>query len=460
MKNIAKKTLSGSSPDQLLEYELTPIADLQSAERNARDHGPSQLDALADSVTAFGIINPVIIDGRNRIIAGHGRVKAAKLAGRTTIATLRVTHLSDSEARLYAIADNRTAERSTWDEHALALELQDLRIEAPELDLSLSGFEHPKIELKIASLNQSSWSDLDHVPEKEEGAEPITRLGDIWLFAEGEHRLACGDSTSPETIGSLMGSDIVDLVATDYPYNLQAHEYSGKGKHSHASFGMAAGEMSREQFTNFLANSGAAVLPHLRSGALLYGFMDWRHIADLLAAGDRLGFELKNLVVWDKGKGGMGALYRSAHELIAVFKHGKGPHTNNVMLGKHGRDRHNIWRYAGMNRFGGARDRALAIHATVKPVEMLCDLLLDASNHGDVVFDGFGGSGSTLIAAQKLGRRARLVELDPKYCDTAIRRFISAFESEPVEQSSGLTFSEVITQRRGSSAPGEAHDDR
>ena len=455
MKKLAKKALNGSASDQLLQYELTPIADLHSAERNARDHGPSQIDALADSVTAFGIINPVIIDGRNRIIAGHGRVEAAKLAGKTSIATLRVTHLNESEARPYAIADNRTAERSTWDERALALELQDLRIVAPELDLSLSGFEHPKIELKIASLNQSSWSDLDHVPDNEEAEEPITRPGDIWIFTEGEHRMACGDSTSPETIGSLMGSDVVDVIATDYPYNLEAQEYSGKGKHIHESFGMAAGEMSPAQFTDFLTSSGEAVLPYLRSGALVYGFMDWRHIADLLAAGDRLRFELKNLVVWDKGKGGMGSLYRSAHELIAVFKHGKGPHTNNVMLGKHGRDRHNIWRYAGMNRFGGARDRALAIHATVKPVEMLCDLLLDASNHGDVVFDGFGGSGSTLIAAHKMGRRARLVELDPKYCDTAIRRFINAFGSEPVEQSSGAPFSEVIAQRRGSAAPGE-----
>lgn len=167
--------------------------------------------------------------------------------------------------------------------------------------------------------------------------------------------------------------------------------------------------------------------------------MDWKHIADLLAEGNHLGFELKNLVVWDKGKGGMGALYRSAYELIAVFKHG--------------RDRHNIWRYAGMNRFGAGRDRALSLHATVKPVELLYDLLVDASNHGDIVFDGFGGSGSMLIAAHKMGRKARLVELEPRYCDVAIQRYIDAFASELVERGSGLSFSELAARRRGRSPP-------
>jgi DNA modification methylase len=447
MNSPVKSTARAAAPDRLLQYELTPIADLTAAVRNAREHGPSQIDALAESVDAFGIINPVIIDGENRIVAGHGRVEAAKRAGRTAIATLRVEHLTPAELRLYAIADNRIAERSTWDESALALELQDLRIEAPDLDLSLSGFEHPKIEIKIASLDQSSWSDLDKVPEPPTAEEAVTRKGDIWDFSQADHSLACADSTSTETVASLLRGDIVDLVATDFPYNLAGDEYSGKGKHQHGSFAMAAGEMSRDQFTDFLANGLTAVSSHLRSGALIYGFMDWKHIADLLAAGDRLAFELKNIVVWDKGKGGMGALYRSAHELIAVFKHGKGPHTNNIMLGKHGRDRHNIWRYAGMNRFGGARDRALALHATVKPVQLLCDLLLDASNHGDIVFDGFGGSGSMLIAAQKMGRRARLVELDPKYCDVAIQRFINAFGEEPVERSSGMPFAAVAAQR-------------
>ncbi len=428
----------------LLPYELTAIADLKPAERNARKHSKSQVAALARSLSEFGMVSPVIIDAHNRILAGHGRVEAAKKLGETTVPTLRVD-LTDGKARLYALADNRIAEQSAWDEEARSEEFRELRIEIPELDLTLSGFEHPEIEWAIASLEQTDWSDLDWADEDEAG-EPVTRVGDLWEFPSG-HSLGCGDSSDPSTVAVVVGDDQVRLVEEDFPYNLKAKEYSGKGRHRHGDFQMAGGEMSASEFPSFLARSFAAIKPHLVDGALLYGFMDWKHIRDLLDAGERSEFELKNLVVWDKGKGGMGALYRSAHELIAVFKHGAAPHVNNVMLGKHGRDRHNVWRYAGMNRFGAGRDRALALHATVKPVEMICDLMLDASRPGDVVFDGFCGSGTTLIAAEKLGRRARTIELDPHYCDVAIERFKRAFGEEPFERRTGLTFSGLAAQR-------------
>lgn len=449
-KNESPLPLPGNG---LLKYELTPIELLKPAARNARDHGKAQLAALESSLTAFGVISPVITDSSNRIVAGHGRVEAAKQAGLTMIPTLRIDHLSEAELRLYALADNRIAERSTWNETARAEEFRELRLEMPDLDLTLSGFEHPVIELAIASLEQTDWSDLDKLPEKVPD-NPVTRLGDIWDYQNG-HTLVCGDSTRPETVATTVNGETVRLVEEDFPYNLRAKEYSGKGKHQHGDFQMAAGEMNQGQFRDFLSRSFAAVLPHLADGALLYGFMDWKHISDLIEVGDRSSFELKNIVVWDKGKGGMGALYRSAHELVAVFKHGKGPHTNNIMLGKHGRDRHNIWRYAGMNRFGRGRDRALSLHGTVKPVEMICDLLLDASKPGDVVFDGFSGSGTTLIAAEKMGRRAKVIELDPQYCDVAINRFVQAFGEEPIERRTGLTFSGSADQRFGSPATEE-----
>lgn len=430
---------------QLLQYELTPIDSLKSAERNARVHSKSQLAALTKSLGAFGMVSPVIIDADNCILAGHGRVEAAKGLGETHVPTLRAAHLSGTQSRLFALADNRIAERSTWDETVRAEEFRDLRLEVPNLDLTLSGFEHPVIELAIAGLEQTDWSDLDQVDERDT-PEIVARVGDVWDFDAG-HVLVCGDSTSAETVTTAVGDDRVRLVAEDFPYNLRAKEYSGKGRNQHDDFQMGAGEMNRTEFRSFLTRSFAAIMPHLVEGALLYGFMDWKHVSDLVEAGDRSQFELKNIVVWDKGKGGMGALYRSAHELIAVFKHGKGPHTNNIMLGKHGRDRHNIWRYAGMNRFGAGRDRALSLHATVKPVEMICDLMLDASNPGDVVFDGFSGSGTTLVAAEKMERRAKVVELDPRYCDVAITRFQRAFGQEPVERQSGLTFSQAAEQR-------------
>ncbi len=439
--------------ERLLPYELTPIELLRPAERNARDHGPAQLAALENSLSAFGMISPVIRDADNRIVAGHGRVEAAKRAGLNSIPTLRVDHLSEQELRLYALADNRIAERSTWNETARAEEFRELRLETPDLDLTLSGFEHPTIEFAIASLEQTDWSDLDKPPSAMRSVT-ISQLGDNWDYANG-HTLVCGDSTNPETVAAAVRGEIVQLVEQDAPYNLRAAEYSGKGKHQHGDFAMGAGEMGKEEFRAFLTGSYEAVKPHLADGALIYGFMDGKHIGDLLEAGDRAGFELKTIVVWDKGKGGMGSLYRSAHELIAVSKHGKAPHINNIMLGKHGRDRHNIWRYPGMNSFGRGRDRALSIHATVKPVEMICDLLLDVSRPGDVVFDGFSGSGTTLIAAEKMGRRAKVIELDPHYCDVAIERFLQAFGEEPVNRRTGLTFSEVSVQR---AAPSQGED--
>lgn len=246
-----------------------------------------------------------------------------------------------------------------------------------------------------------------------------------------------------------MADERATLVATDHPYNLRARDYSGNGKKKHRDFAMGAGEMSRNAFTNFLASSLQAVIPHLAPGAMIYAFMDWKHVRELIAAGDTSGLELLNICVWDKGKGGMGAFYRSAHELVCVFKHGAGPHKNRIQLGRHGRDRTNIWRYEGMNSFARGREQALGMHATVKPVQMICDLLLDASDRHDIVFDGFGGSGTTLIAAEKTGRVCRMVELDPVYCDTIIDRFQRAFGIGAIHAGLGLSFADVLALRSG-----------
>lgn len=435
-----------------LPYEMTPIHLLKGADNNARKHSDAQLTALKNSMAEFGMPSPIIINADYQIVAGHGRWEAAKLLGWTSAPTVRIEHLSPEQQRLFALADNRIAELSTWDETKRAEEFRALRLEMPDLDLTLSGFAHPEIELDIAGLEQTAWSDLDKQPDQIP-SKPITQLGDIWDF-EGGHTLVCGDSTQADTVAAAVNGETIQLVEEDLPYNLRARDYSGNGKHHHGDFEMAGGEMHGHEFIDFMARSFKAVLPHCKDGALVYGFMDWRHIGQLLSAGERVGFDLKNLVVWDKGKGGMGSLYRSAHELIAVFKHGKAPHINNVMLGKYGRDRHNIWRYAGMNRFGKGRDKALALHGTVKPVELICDLMLDASNKDDVIFDGFGGSGTSLIAAHHLERRAKLIELSPRYCDVAIERFHNAFDSEPTERRTGLTFSQLTEVRVAKPAGG------
>lgn len=437
-------------------YETVPLGWIKLAKRNARKHPASQIDALVASMQASGAISPPIVDENYRLIAGEGRYLALKKIGVATVEVMVVRHLTDEQKRAYAIADNRLAEKSSWDWSALELELHDLTFEMPDLDLTVTGFNHAQIEQMVAKLDQVSWSDLDQPVEPEADAVAITRLGDKWDF-EGGSALVCGDSIDRHVVWKVMGEDRAQMVETDPPFNRDTKTYSGKGRHQHGNFAVGHGEFDRRGFISFLRASIAAIQPHLVDGALLDVFMDWQHIHELLEAGMEQELELKNLLVWDKGKAGMGSLYRSGHELIALFKHGTAPHINNIMLGKNGRDRSNVLRYAGMNSFGGGRDKALSMHPTSKPTQLLADLMLDVTHPGDVIYDGFGGSGSTLIAAHKMERQARLIELSPVYCDTIIERFIRAFGSEPVLAETGQPFAEVRAERLAEQAKEVTH---
>lgn len=434
---------SGNSPT----YEIVEVGRLKPAKRNARKHSDAQIDKVENSMREFSQIQAIIVDGDYRIVAGHARWEAAKRLGLTRVAILKVEHLSEDKLRAYAIADNRIAELSTWDEEILAVEFSELEVALPDLTLSVTGFELPRIDRLTTKLEQSSWSDLDDVPEPATEDPPITSAGDIWDFA-GYSVLGCGSSTDAGFVAEVVGSEQVAAVATDAPYNLKASEYSGNGRQRHGDFLQGGGEMSVEEFSAFLTAAIAAVRVLLVPGALLYMFMDWKHVRELLGAADQNGLMLLNICIWDKGKGGMGGFYRSAHEMVFVFRHGDSRHNNRIQLGRHGRDRTNLWRYEGMNRFGRGRDRALAMHSTVKPMEMICDLLLDSTENGDIIFDGFAGSGTTLIGATKLGRRARVIELDPHYCDVIIHRYVAAFGTEPMHRELGLSFSEVAALRQ------------
>lgn len=455
MKNVQKAPACTSHHlGGVATYKLVRINDLKPAHRNARTHDKTQIGALVESIKTFGAINPIIVDSSGRIVAGHARWEAAKLLKLDTVPILSVEHLSPDELRLYAIADNRIAERAGWDESILAIEFGELEIACPEISLSVSGFELPKIDLMCSKEAQECWTDLDKEVERLT-TRAVSQIGDVWLLGD-RHRLLCGDSTDASAIAQLMAGETITLVATDPPYNLPAKAYSGKGRNKHPDFAMGAGEMSREGFTRFLAKSVGGAIPHLDPGALVYVFMDSKHVREVVGAGDVNNLELLNILVWDKGKGGMGSFYRSGHELIFLFKHGTAPHKNRIQLGRNGRDRTTLWRYEGMNSFARGRDRALAMHATVKPVQMICDLLLDASDRNDVVFDGFGGSGTTLIAAEKTGRRSRIIELDGGYCDTIIQRYRDAFGGQVTHAALELSFADVAALRN--LADGEASD--
>ena len=430
-------------------------AVLQPRATNPRTHSKKQIRQIAASIERFGFNNPVLIDSRGRIVAGHGRVEAAKLLGLNYVPTIRLEDLTDDEIRAYVIADNKLAENAGWNRELLAIELQGLFELDIDFDVTITGFAVPEIDILIGELDADEEDDpADEVPAVGDGP-PVTRPGDIWCI--GKHRLICGDSTNPNTFARLLDGAEAQMVFTDPPYNVPIDGHvSGLGKVKHREFAMASGEMTEAEFTTFLATVFQNQAGHSADGAIHFICSDWRHLGEILAAGKSAYSELKNLCVWTKTNGGMGSLYRSQHELVFVFKAGTAPHINNVELGKHGRYRTNVWSYAGLNSFGKDRDAELALHPTVKPVKLVADAILDCSKRGGIVLDPFAGSGTTLVAAEKTGRRGYGIELDPQYCDVIIRRLAGAFKVEAIHTETGETFSEIERQRTVESSPPES----
>jgi DNA modification methylase len=255
----------------------------------------------------------------------------------------------------------------------------------------------------------------------------------------------------------LMGNSRADLVFTDPPYNVAIDgNVCGLGAVKHREFAFASGEMSQTQFTGFLSDTLGNIGRVMRDGAIAFVCMDWRHMGELLAAGEAAFTELKNLVVWNKTNGGMGAFYRSKHELIFVFKQGTAAHTNSFGLGETGRYRTNVWDYAGISSISAGRAEELAMHPTVKPVALIADAIRDCSRRGEIVLDGFGGSGSTLIAAEKTGRSARVIEYDPIYCDTIVRRWELFTGKKAALAGTEQLFDDVDEERNGPTVAAEA----
>ena len=408
-----------------LEVNQLSVDSLRPYSRNARTHSQKQIAQIAASIRTFGFNNPVLIDEDGVIIAGHGRVAAAKSLGIDSVPVIRLEHMSEAQKRAYILADNKLAEKAGWDREILAIELQNLILIDLDFDISITGFEMPEIDVLISASEAPppKVDPLDHVPAVAE--VPVTRLGDIWQI--GPHRLICGNSLDAATYARLLDGERAQMVFTDPPYNVPIDGHvSGLGAKRHREFAMAAGEMSEAEFTAFLESVFAQLVDASADGAIHFVCMDWRHMGEVLAAARGSYAELKNLCVWSKTNGGMGSLYRSQHELVFVFKAGTAPHINNVELGKHGRYRTNVWQYVGANAFSATRDDDLAMHPTVKPVALVADAILDCSKRKGIVLDAFAGSGTTLVAAHKTGRRGYGIELDPLYCDVIVRRLSKA----------------------------------
>jgi DNA modification methylase len=411
-------------PEHCTQLVERLVASLKPYPGNARTHSKKQVRQIADSIKRFGFTNPVLVSDEGEIIAGHGRVEAARLLGITHVPTLALSHLSAAERRAYVLADNKLALNAGWDRDILAIELQALTDMA--FDIEVTGFSLAEVDLLLdgASDARTDGSDLseDALPAVRSDNLAVTQAGDVWQL--GRHRLMCGDTQRLADITKLMDGDTADLLFTDPPYNVKIDGHvCGLGSISHREFAFASGEMSAEAFTQFLTTTLGHAAAVLKDGAIAFVCMDWRHMRELQDAGAAVFTEFKNLIVWNKTNGGMGSFYRSKHELIFVFKKGMAPHTNSFGLGDTGRYRTNVWDYPGVSSMGKDRATELAMHPTVKPVALIADALRDCSKRGEIILDCFAGSGSTLIAAQMTGRRARLLEYDPLYCDTIIRRW-------------------------------------
>ena len=424
-----------------MKMETVLVSALRPYPKNARIHSKKQIRQIAKSIEKFGFNNPVLVDDDNQIIAGHGRAEAAKLLNISKVPTVRLSHLSDDEKRAYILADNRLAEKAGWDREIVLTELQHL-VEIG-FDLDLTGFEAAEVDLFMSDLSDEQAKE-DAAPAYAKGPV-VSRPGDLWFL--GKHVLFCGDARDARSYSRLL-REPADFVFTDPPYNVPIDGHvSGLGRIRHENFAMGCGEMTVEGFTAFLKGVFEQLCRRSKNGSIHQVCMDWRHMREMLDAGSTVYTELKNLCVWAKTNAGMGSFYRSRHELIFVWKNGDAPHTNNFELGQHGRSRSNVWDYEGVNSFHAARQEELSMHPTVKPVALVADAIKDCSKRGDVVLDPFVGSGTVLIAAERTGRCARALEIDPGYVDVAIRRW-QTFTGKPALLAPlDETFEELAEQR-------------
>lgn len=451
--NEPSNTLSLPITDLKIGY-LAP-GDIKPAPRQLRSHAKTKLTKLKANIQRFGVIVPILISANREIIDGHAVWQACQELGLPTIPTVMLDRLTEAEQSALRIALGRLPQLAEWDEAALKKEFEILY--SLDIDLApLTGFETPQIDYFMMVSDAPREADAtDELPAMDPDTPPITRVGDLWIFSGG-HRLLCGDAREAASYAALLAGEKAQMVCADLPYGcpIEGH-VSGLGKVKHKNFVMGAGEMSEPELLAFFTDIFRQLAEHTIDGAILFSFVDFRSLYPMLTAGRSVFTELKNVCTWDKGSGGMGSLYRSASEFATVWKNGRAPHINNVQLGKFGRNRTTVWAVPGLAQFGRGRNEALASHPTKKPTALIMDCILDVSSRGGIVLDPTLGSGTVLAAAHKTGRRGYGLELDPLYCDVAIR-MMEALTGEPaIHAETGLTFHELAERRASDAADAE-----
>ncbi|MEQ9488028.1 MAG: DNA methyltransferase [Alphaproteobacteria bacterium] len=448
----------GTAGFRLANHRLiveVPLETLKRAPNQARTHNPAQIAKISNSIRRFGFVVPIVVDETGEIVAGHARYEAAKVLGLEMVPVLEQKFLNEAEKRAYRIADNRLAELADWDEEALKLDFECLL--DFDIDPEITGFDTVDID-KIIFGEEEESDPADTIPgDPDRESDPIAQIGDVWVL--GDHRILCSDARDPESYLRLLGDERAQMAITDPPYNVAIDGHvCGLGSIHHREFAMASGEMSAEEFRAFLHASCEAMAQCSCDGAIHFIYMDWRHIGDLLSVAEDVYSEIKNVVVWAKTNAGMGSFYRSQHELIVAAKVGKGRHVNTFGLGKK-RHRSNVWTYPGVNTFRRGRDEDLEAHPTVKPTAMIADAIRDCSSAGGIILDPFLGSGTTILAAEKTGRRARGIEIDPAYVDVAISRWETMTGGQAVLDGTDISFERRMMEREEAQKALPAPDD-
>jgi DNA modification methylase len=431
-----------------MEIKHTSIDQLKLDPRNPRIHSRRQVRQIARSIKKFGFIGAILIDSAGKVLAGHGRLLAAQQLGLTEVPTIMIEHLTEAQARAFMIADNKLCENAEWNVEILGEQFCELARVELDFDLEITGFATGEIDVLINGVEARASRDRDAADELPPTGVAVTKPSDTWLL--GGNRVLCGDALQASLYATLLNGEQAVMAITDPPYNVAIDgNVSGFGAIRHREFAMASGEMSTDEFIDFLAAVMANIAKSTVSGAIHYYFMDWRHSLEILEAARATRLRQLNLCFWSKDTAGMGSLYRSQHELVFVFKNGRERHRNNIELGRFGRNRTNVWNYPGAIGLRSSDEgNLIALHATPKPVAMVADAIMDVSARGDIVLDPFLGSGTSIIAAQRTGRRCYGIEIDPLYCDVIVRRWQAFTRDRAVRESDGRPFNEIEEEVR------------
>lgn len=412
---------------------------------NVHKHSKKQIAQIVDSIAKFGFTVPIITEEKGYVLAGHGRLLAARAIGLCRVPVIIVSGLSDAEQRAYLLADNKLTENAGWDRTGLAKELQQLGplLSETGLDIGLTGFGATEIDALMGNLVGTEQDSHDDSPDIQ--TEQVTRTGDLWIL-DG-HRIGCGSAKNNADLQILMGGERAAMVFADPLVNTRIKTVQGCKTIGDQECVQGSGELQPKEFACFLVQALSLTVRYSVTGAIHYVCIDWCHLQESLLAGNKVYGALLDLVVWVTTTAGQGSLYRSQHELILVFKNGETSHVNKVDLGRQRRNRSNVWNYAGVSELRADCLEDLPIRRTAKPIALVADAMRDCSQRGGIVLDPFMGSGTTILAAERVGRRGYGLEIDPRCVDAAVRRWQLFTKRDALLKSTGRPFSEVATAR-------------